>query len=77
MRVHVDNPEHLDDLAGFLRERGCIALRFDDRSLEALVPDTATPLTERLEVELFVRCWQALREDQQDHRSGRSRLLAA
>lgn len=57
MKITIDNPNRLDDFVGFLRDGGCIALRLDDHTVEALVPRVATPLSERRELEEYLKSW--------------------
>lgn len=59
MQISIDNPDRLDDLVGFLRRGGCIALRRDERTVEALVPNAVTPLSERRELATYLRSWQS------------------
>lgn len=58
MRITIDNPDRLDDFVGFLRDGGCIALRLDDHTVEALVPKVASPLSERRELERYLKSWR-------------------
>lgn len=57
MKITIDNPGRLDDFVGFLRDGGCIALRLDDHTVEALVPKVATPLSEKRELETYLKSW--------------------
>ena len=57
MKITIDSPDRLDDFVGFLREGGCIALRLDDHTVEALVPKVASPLSERRELERYLKSW--------------------
>lgn len=57
MRVHADST-NLDDLLEYLRGSGCIALRLDDRTIEAVVPGASSPILERFELELYLKSWQ-------------------
>ena len=57
MKITIDNPGRLDDFVGFLREGGCIALRLDDHTIEALVPKVASPLSEKRELETYLKGW--------------------
>ncbi|HXH88385.1 MAG TPA: hypothetical protein VNI55_07250 [Gaiellaceae bacterium] len=59
MQIQIDRPDRLDDLLQFLRGAGCIALRRDHTSVEALVPGAASPLSERRELAAFLRSWEA------------------
>lgn len=59
MQISIENPERLDDFVGFLRRGGCIALRLNDTTVEALVPEAATPLSERSELGAYLRSWQS------------------
>ena len=57
MKITIDNPGRLDDFVAFLRDGGCIALRLDDHTVEALVPKVASPLSERRELEMYLKSW--------------------
>jgi hypothetical protein len=57
VKITIDNPGRLDDFVGFLREGGCIALRLDDHTIEALVPKVASPLSEKRELETYLKSW--------------------
>ncbi len=59
MQISIDNPDRLDDFVGFLRAGGCFALRLDDSTVEAIVPQVASPLSERRELGAFLRTWEA------------------
>jgi hypothetical protein len=59
MQIQIDKADQLDDLLEFLRAGGCIALRRDHKSVEALVPGAASPLSERRELGAFLRSWEA------------------
>lgn len=59
MQMSIENPERLDDFVGFLRRGGCIALRLNDSTVEALVPEVANPLSERRELVEHLHSWQA------------------
>ncbi len=69
MRVHVDEQRHIDDLLIFLRKVGGIALRVDDCTLEIHLPETTSEHAERLELSVYINCWQAL------HPEARATLL--
>lgn len=59
MQIRIENPARLDDFVGFLRRGGCIALRLNETTVEALVPEVVSPLSERRELGAYVRSWQA------------------
>jgi len=59
MQITFENPERLDDFVGFLRRGGCIALRLNETTVEALVPDVVSPLSERRELGAYLRSWQS------------------
>ena len=67
MKISIDNPDRLNDFVGFLRDGGCIALRLDDRTVEALVPRVASPLSERRELATYLRTWQAMHRQTSTH----------
>ena len=58
MKITIDNPDRLDDFVEFLRDGGCIALRLDERTIEALVPKVASPNSEKSELEKYLKSWQ-------------------
>jgi hypothetical protein len=58
VKITIDNPDRLDDFVEFLRDGGCIALRLDERTIEALVPKVASPLSEKRELEKYLKSWQ-------------------
>jgi hypothetical protein len=58
--VHVDEQKHIDDLLVFLRKVGDIALRVDGGMLEIHLPEATSEHAERLELGVYLSCWQAL-----------------
>ena len=65
MQVHVAEPNHLNDLLDFLRKIGCDALRVDGFTLEVHMPETTDERAERLELDVYVRSWQACHPEAQ------------
>ncbi len=65
MRVRVDEQRHIDDLLIFLRKVGGVALRVDCCTLEIHLPETTSEHAERLELSLYLNCWQALHPEAQ------------
>ena len=65
MRVHVDEQRHIDDLLIFLRKVGGIAVRVDACTLEIQLPETTSEHAERLELSVYLKCWQALHPEAQ------------
>jgi hypothetical protein len=59
MQISIENPERLDEFVGFLRHGGCIALRLNETTVEAVVPEVASPLSEQRELGAYVRSWQS------------------
>jgi hypothetical protein len=59
MQIHVDEQGYLEDLLAFLRRNGCIAHLVDGFTLEVLMPETTNERAERLELGVYLRCWQA------------------
>ena len=74
MQISIENPERLDDFVGFLRRGGCIALRLNESTVEALVPEVASPLSERRELGAYLRSWQAASWHGRCHAGGQSGL---
>ena len=58
MRIISEHPDRLSDFVRFLRDGGCIVLRLDEHTAEALVPDAATPFAERRELQRYLKSWQ-------------------
>lgn len=58
MRIISEHPDRLSDFIRFLRDGGCIVLRLDEHTAEALVPNVASPLTERRELQRYLESWQ-------------------
>jgi hypothetical protein len=67
MKISIDNPNRLDDFVGFLRDGGCIALRLDDCTVEALVPRVASPLSEQRELATYLKSWQSTHRSASTH----------
>ncbi len=59
MHIYVGETNHIDDLLGYLRKSGCIALRVDDCTLEVHMPETRNERAERLELGAYLSSWQA------------------
>jgi hypothetical protein len=59
MQIHVYEQRYLEDLLAFLRKSGCIAHLVDGFTLEVLMPETTNARAERLELGVYLRCWQA------------------
>ena len=66
MRIEV-HPEAREELLEFLRRANCIARVDDDGSLIVEVPDALGEDQARLEVELYIKAWQASHPDVEAH----------
>ena len=62
MRVRIE-PAAVDDLLGFLRRAECRAERVDAETLEVEVPASHGEEQARMEVDLYLKAWQAAHPD--------------
>jgi hypothetical protein len=68
MRIEV-HPEAREELLEFLRRANCITRVEDDGSVTVEVPDAHGEEQARLEVELYIKAWQASHPDVEAHLS--------
>jgi hypothetical protein len=66
MRIEV-HPEAREELLAFLRRANCEAHVEDDGSVIVEVPDALGEEQARLEVDLYLKAWQASRPDVEAH----------
>jgi hypothetical protein len=66
MRIHVQ-PEAVDDLLEFLRRANCKAEVAPDGSVVVEVPEAFGDEQERMELELYLKAWQASHPDIEAH----------
>ena len=66
MRIQVD-PDAREELLEFLRHADCDARADDDGTLIVEVPDALGEEQARLEVDLYVKAWQASHPDVETH----------
>jgi hypothetical protein len=66
MRIHVQ-PEAVDDLLEFLRRANCNAEVAPDGSVVVEVPEAFGDEQERMELELYLKAWQASHPDIEAH----------
>jgi hypothetical protein len=66
MRIEV-HPEAREELLEFLRRANCEARVEDDGSVIVEVPDALGEEQARLEVDLYLKAWQASRPDVEAH----------
>ena len=66
LRIQV-HPEAREELLEFLRRANCITRVDDDGSVIVEVPDALGEDQARLEVELYVKAWQASHPDVEAH----------
>jgi hypothetical protein len=59
--VLVDNPSLLDDLVGSLERACCAVVRTGPNSLDVTVPGAMREDAARLELDLYLRVWEAKR----------------
>ena len=66
MRIEV-HPDAREELLEFLRRANCEARVEDDGSVSVMVPDALGEEQARLEVDLYLKAWQASRPDFDAH----------
>jgi hypothetical protein len=66
LRIQV-HPEAREELLEFLRRANCITRVDDDGSVIVEVPDAIGEDQARLEVELYIKAWQASHPDVEAH----------
>jgi hypothetical protein len=66
MRIEV-HPEAREELLEFLRRANCTTRVDDDGSVIVEVPDAVGEAQARLEVELYIKAWQASHPDVEAH----------
>ena len=59
MSVRTDDPARLDELASFLGGLGCRASAVDAVTLEVVAPEALRDDAAALEVDLYLRIWEA------------------
>jgi hypothetical protein len=69
MKIQVD-PEAREELIEFLRRADCTVQVEDDGSLVVDVPDVVGEDQARLEVDLYLKAWQASHPDVETHLRG-------
>lgn len=67
MKVNVTNPELVDDLLAFLRRADCVASLAEDGSIEVEVPEAYGEEQARMEIDLYLKAWQAAHSDVEAH----------
>jgi hypothetical protein len=63
MRIFVTDAAQADDLREFLVRAECDVERIDDQTYEVSVPAAHDGAQERLELDLYLRVWQATHTD--------------
>jgi hypothetical protein len=69
MKIQVD-PEAREELIAFLRRADCKVRADDDGTLDVDVPDAIGEDQARLEVDLYLKAWQASHPDVEAHLFG-------
>lgn len=67
MKVNVTKPELVDDLLAFLRRADCVASLAEDGSIEVEVPKAYGDEQARMEIDLYLKAWQAAHSDVEAH----------
>jgi hypothetical protein len=63
MKINVSNPALVDDLLEFLRRAKCTATVAEDGSIEVEVPEAYGDEQARMEIDLYLKAWQAAHPD--------------
>jgi hypothetical protein len=63
MRVQVSDPELLGSLVDSLRRSGCIVAREEEGILAVSIPRSLHEEAARLELDLYLRVWEATHPD--------------
>ena len=59
--IHVDQSGLVEDLVEYLRARSCIVERGDGNAVLASIPKSLSAEGSRLELDLYLRAWEAKR----------------
>jgi hypothetical protein len=60
MRIRLSHPGLVDDLLAFLREKQCVAEQVSAETLDVRLPETERPDAASLELDLYLRVWEAV-----------------
>jgi hypothetical protein len=63
MRIQINTPALLDDLAGFLRSRGCVVELVGERELDVFCVSSIRHDHVRMELDLYIQLWRAVHPD--------------
>jgi hypothetical protein len=67
MKISVSNPELVDDLLAFLRRADCEAALADDGFIDVEIPAAYGDEQARMEVDLYLKAWQAAHSNVEAH----------
>ena len=59
MRIRLSDPSLVDDLLAFLREKKCVAEQTSADTLDISLPEAGRADAARLELDLYLRVWEA------------------
>jgi hypothetical protein len=59
MRIRLSDPALVDDLLKFLRERQCVAEQSSEDTLDVELPEVSRGDAAALELDLYLRVWEA------------------
>ena len=57
MRIHLNQPGYLGDIASYLNEAGCVVRRLHDAVIEVRLPHALNDDQARMELEIYVTAW--------------------
>jgi hypothetical protein len=67
MKINVTNPALVDELLAFLRRAGCTATLQEDGSISVEVPEAYGDEQARMELDLYLKAWEASHADVEAH----------
>jgi hypothetical protein len=67
MKINVSNPALVDDLLEFLRRAECTASLAEDGSIDVEVREAYGDEQARMEIDLYLKAWQAAHPDVEAH----------
>ena len=59
MKIRLSDPELVDDLLAFLRAKHCVAEQRSGDTLEVSLPEATREDAAALELDLYLRAWEA------------------
>jgi hypothetical protein len=57
MRIHLNEPGYLADIAAYLNDAGCVVRRLHDAVIEVHLPHALNDDHARIELEIYMTAW--------------------